>query len=55
MSDNENYCSYCGERAVLIRTVGKGLRARKECLCNACIEKEENGNLKTNREVVDNI
>ena len=51
----EIYCSYCGNIAVLIRTVGKGSRVRKEYLCNDCIEKDMNGELNQKNVLVDNI
>ena len=55
MSDELVYCTYCGERAYLIRTVGTGNRKRKENLCNDCMRKDELGELKQNYQTVDNI
>ena len=55
MSDENVYCTFCGERAVLIRTVGKKHYQRKEYLCNSCIDKEERGELKMTQQTADNI
>ena len=52
---DEIFCSYCGEVAVLIRSVGDKKFKRKEYLCNGCIEKEMNGELKQKWETVDNL
>ena len=52
--DDTIYCTYCGEKAVLIRTIGKKFK-RKEYLCNDCIAKEERGEPKAAYEGIDNV
>lgn len=55
MSDDTLYCTYCGNTAVLIRTVVKGKLRRKEFLCNDCIDKDARGELNQQYETADNI
>ena len=54
MSDETWYCTYCGEKAVMLRNIGNKIK-RKEYLCEECIEKERSGELKQSYETVDNL